>query len=162
SLVERGIDLGFGIDEDTAVLARAGGALEVLGSGGVMVVDASRASLRDGPAGATLTGLVLAYLEHGDRYDVATRSCRVYPGKPRIAPGAEAFADRKVVADLAQPGAVRQALTRGLVDNTAGAQVGLLLDFAGDRGRGYRFTFSETGSTRGYFGHVEGNASYAA
>ncbi|WP_406696800.1 cyanophycinase [Singulisphaera sp. Ch08] len=162
ALVERRIDLGFGIDEDTAVLVREGGTLEILGTGGVTIVDATRASLRDGSFGVTLSGLVLDYLEHGDRYNVATRSCLIHPDKPRIAAGGESFGDRRIVADLGQAGALRQAITRGLVDNTAASQVGLLLDFAGDHGRGYRFTFSETSQTRGYFGQVDGNNSYAA
>jgi len=68
---------GVGIDEDTAIVYYGDGKLEVIGSGQVFVIDASKAQSR-GLEQATegtvsLTGVVLHVLAPGDRFDVAAR-----------------------------------------------------------------------------------------
>lgn len=68
--------LGVGIDEDTAIVVR-GGRFEVLGSGQVFVLDASRLSPggrpRAGGSPFTLTDVVMHMLVEGDRFDIAAR-----------------------------------------------------------------------------------------
>ena len=68
--------LGVGIDEDTAIVVRRG-KFEVLGSGQVFVLDASRLAAgrasRSGPSPFTLTDVVMHMLVEGDRFDVAAR-----------------------------------------------------------------------------------------
>ncbi|MBB6425373.1 cyanophycinase [Sphingopyxis sp. JAI128] len=69
--------LGIGIDEDTALRIEAGTA-RVIGSGGVTIVDASRA-IHSNAAGATpaatvsLHGATLHALGEGDRFDLTAR-----------------------------------------------------------------------------------------
>jgi cyanophycinase len=70
--------LGVGIDEDTAILYRGSGRIEVIGSGRVFVLDAEGAVVRgllERPHSEpfTLSGVVLHVLTHGDRFDVASR-----------------------------------------------------------------------------------------
>ena len=68
--------LGVGIDEDTAIVYYGRGDLEVIGSGQVFVVDASRARFqgREAEAGPlSLDGVTLHVLNPGDRFDVPGR-----------------------------------------------------------------------------------------
>ena len=69
--------LGLGIDEDTAALITDGRRLEVLGSGGVFLIDASRAlsDAHEARPGAALlvSGAVVHALPSGAKFDLATR-----------------------------------------------------------------------------------------
>ena len=70
--------VGVGIDEDTAIVYYGNGQLEVIGSGQVFIVDASKATAhglaekaQDAPF--SLTGVTLHVLTEGDRFDVSRR-----------------------------------------------------------------------------------------
>ncbi len=70
--------LGVGIDEDTAIIYRTDDILEVIGSGQVMIVDASRLTHSSiDSAGKTrpltLAGVRLHVVTDGDRFDVNAR-----------------------------------------------------------------------------------------
>jgi cyanophycinase len=70
--------LGVGVDEDTAALIDADGVMTVLGSGAVMVVDASGLRFTDSHAvtrgqPVTMLGLKVDFLTSGCRYDVERR-----------------------------------------------------------------------------------------
>jgi len=72
--------LGVGIDEDTAIVYYGNGALEVIGSGQVFVVDGSEARSRDheaDPGPLSLAGVVLHVLNPGDRFDVPARKVKL-------------------------------------------------------------------------------------
>jgi cyanophycinase len=70
--------LGLGIDEDTAAIFEAGGVLNVLGAGGVTVIDASGLRYTDSYAvqrgqPLAMLGLKLDFLTSGCRYDLRSR-----------------------------------------------------------------------------------------
>jgi cyanophycinase len=70
--------LGLGIDEDTAAIIEAGGVMDVLGAGGVTVVDASGLRYTDSYAvqrgqPVAMLGLKLDLLTSGCRYDLRGR-----------------------------------------------------------------------------------------
>lgn len=95
--------LGLGVEEHTAVVVR-GDEVEVVGHRGVLVVDQS-AARRDPALGAVfnLRGVRLWLLDHGDRFNLATRkltpsaaraaAARIELGSPAYAgrPGVEAW-----------------------------------------------------------------------
>jgi len=90
--------LGMGIDEDTAALVTDGHWLEVLGSGGVYIVDASRAisdahEVRKGAA-LLVSGAVVHALPSGARFDLATRKLLGFVQQRRDAAVAGAHQDR--------------------------------------------------------------------
>jgi cyanophycinase len=72
--------LAVGIDEDTAVVIEAGRSLEVLGTGAVMVVDATQA-VRPGLAAGDLPAML------GVRVDVLTAGCTYDLRERRARPG---------------------------------------------------------------------------
>jgi cyanophycinase len=70
--------LGVGVDEDTAALIHADGTLSVLGSGAVVVVDASGMRFTDSHAvhrgqPIAMLGLKIDFLTTGCRYDLKRR-----------------------------------------------------------------------------------------
>lgn len=160
-LVERKMALGFGIDEDTAMHVLPDGTVEVLGRGGLTVVDAAEADGADGPLGFHASGLTLHYLERGDRFDPASRVATVDPRKAPLVEEEDEGDELGVIADLTQQNAVRRALTAGLVECTSERRSGLFLRYNGTHGHGYRFTFAKTPATRGHYGRPDGLGSYA-
>src|SRR5262249_10635297 len=89
TLMQTETPLGFGIEEHTAMPLGPDGIVEVVGASGLTVVDASRATLSDGPLGVNISGVRLCYLEGGDAFDTKTGRCRIHPDKPLIARGDE-------------------------------------------------------------------------
>jgi cyanophycinase len=161
-LIERHIPSGFGIDEDTAIDVSGDGSFEVLGRGGVTVVDAARAEASDTPLGYTARGLRLSYLERGDRYDPRTRSFTIHPSKRAIEIKEQAEHDEiGLISDLGREKAVKRALTEGLVMSTLDRRAGLFVRYAGKQGHGYRFLFRKTEATQGLHGLVDGDDRFA-
>jgi cyanophycinase len=161
-LVEKKVPLGFGVDENTAMWVKPEGEIEVLGEGAVTIMDASKASLRDGPLGVSISNIRLNLLMHGDKFRWKTGTYTFHPSKERIAEGEEFENGNRIITDLSQTDAFNRAITYGLVDNTEKRQIGLLLRYNGHAGYGYRFTFSETNNeTEGYYGNVSGVDAYA-
>ncbi|MFO1075604.1 MAG: cyanophycinase [Geminicoccaceae bacterium] len=81
ALLATGRPLGFGIDENTAMIV-AEGRLRVVGETGLILVDAGRAT------GARLRTNIdrirLSYLDHGDSLDLATLAVTPGPAKRRV------------------------------------------------------------------------------
>ena len=74
-MLAKGYRLGLGVDENSAAIIR-GGEIEVIGAKGALLVDLSSAT-SDAAIGAfNLSNARLFYLDHGDRYVVATRQAQ--------------------------------------------------------------------------------------
>ncbi|HUF49362.1 MAG TPA: cyanophycinase [Longimicrobiales bacterium] len=74
-------DLGFGIDENTALVTE-GTTVWPVGASGVVVLDARDAHKQ----GSTLSNLRVHLMGSGDRYDVATRTLAIDPAKTALPP----------------------------------------------------------------------------
>lgn len=74
AVIDHPKELGIGIDEKTAIVVR-GTNFEVVGSSGVLVIDASRAKADPGEKGSPLPfqGVVLHHLVPGQAFDLKTR-----------------------------------------------------------------------------------------
>lgn len=160
-LIETRTPYGFGIEENTAMLVRPDGKINVLGFSGVTLMDASNATLKDAALGVTINNIDLTYLQTGDSYDPASRTVTINPAKSLIAPGDEYGNGNRLVTDLSQPNAITQLITYGLVDNTATQAKGLFLRYNGNYSYGYQLTFSKTPETQGFYGSVSGVDGYA-
>ena len=161
-LIERHLPAGFGIDEDTAIDVSGDGGFEVLGRGGVTVVDVSHAEASDTPLGYSARGLMLSYLERGDRYDPRSGSYTVHPSKRPVEAREQAERDEiGLISDLGREGAVKRALTEGLVMSTLESRAGLFVRYTGKQGHGYRFLFQKTNDTRGLHGVRDGEDRFA-
>jgi len=151
--------LGFGIDEDTALVVHLGdGRAQVVGNGYLTVLDA-RAARRLPGRRIAIEGLTLGLAAAGDRIDLAQGAItpaavrkptqgREYAEHPLPGGGGMAYGDQSLAVVVGE----------GLLDNAAATAIERH-SFAGSAGVTYRFT--ETAVSRGWWGRdARGRARY--
>jgi cyanophycinase len=145
----RQFSLGIGIDEDTAAIYHAG-IIEVLGSSGVLVIDVTAAKAAGDLTWSTAEGLrtkgiILHYLEEGDRYDIATKTPLPFPERKMIVEGKQENTDYPLETNLFGRDTFRAMMVDGMAENqkceTAG--IAFTLDDTG-RGKGSQWTLRKT------------------
>jgi cyanophycinase len=160
-LVERGLTLGIGVGEDTAAILR-GEELEVVGAGGVLLVELDEAERVRGRQPFALRNARLALLGSGDRANLRTRT--VTPAAHKLAgqliePAAAGFrpyyADVPFYLDVLGTHTVREAMTR-LLESPAPEARGLAFDAGAPAddplaALGFEFRFHKVPATRGWY-----------
>lgn len=164
-----GMTLGVGVEEDSAAILR-GDVIEVLGSGGALLVDLVDAAT-DAKLGAfNVSNARLTYMGHGDRYDLRTRTLTPAHAKldgQFIDPRAAAFKpynqDAPFTLDVLAAGVVLQSMIR-IVDGQATESRGLAFDASPDapapRDLGFEFRFSRRADTLGWYDPVASADAY--
>ena len=125
-----GCRFGLGVDENAAVVIK-GAQLDVIGGSGAVLLDLADSAHDAALPAFNLRGARLAYLDHGDRHDLATgqttpaarklREPRIDPAAPGFEPGLQS--DRYFL-DFLGDGCVLEALTQ-LLDGPAAEVRGL-------------------------------------
>jgi len=125
-----GCRFGLGVDENAAVVIK-GTRLEVIGGSGAVLVDLGEATRDVELPAFNLRGARLAYLDQGDRHDLASGETLPAAHKlrePRIEPAAPGFLPRqrpeRYFLDILGDGCIRQALAQ-LLDGPAAEVRGL-------------------------------------
>jgi cyanophycinase len=126
----RGLKLGLGVEEDSAVVIR-GAEVEVIGARGALLVDLGEARSNEGLGAFNLRNVRLSYLDHGDRHDLATGlstpSAQKLAG-PKVDPRAADFKPRfqaePFFIDMLADNAIVRAMTQ-LIDSPHGELRGL-------------------------------------
>jgi cyanophycinase len=163
------VTLGVGVDENTAVLVDAKKQMEVLGASGVIVIDTSKATTDAASKDFNMKSARIAYLERGDKFDLATKALTVSPFKAagsvldhRDAKFKPEFDEPRWYADVLGKNILIEVLTN-LVDNTQKQVVGLALPTPTHRNRklGFEFTFRKGDDTRGFLRIEKGRAHYS-
>lgn len=165
----RGHEIGIGVEEDTAAVVR-GSSIEVIGPGGVVFVDLSRATTDPRRGAFNIADARLTYLADGDRFDARTRALSPAPAKlqgQRLEPAAPGFRpyyeDTPFLLDVLGEGAVLKAMTY-MVDGPSSVVHGLAFDAgpaaAPPRDLGFEFRFSRTEETVGWFASVNDTENY--
>ena len=162
----RQFDLGMGIDEDTAAVCQ-GDTVEVLGSSGILVVDVAAAKAAgdftwSNDGGFKAKGIILHYLEEGDRYDIASRAPLPRPERKPVEKGKEANLDYPLETNIFAPDAFRNMLVDGLAENQKGETSGIAftLDSAG-RGIGSQWTLRKTERFAGLYASIQDVDTYS-
>ena len=162
-----GMAHGIGIGTDTSAVIE-GSDLEVVGDGGVLLVDLSASRAGSGsPDGFRLAGARLSYLEHGDRLDMST--LEVTPTAEKldgfeIEFGGEsdqpAEQDPPVAVDFFARGQLLR-LMREAVDGARGEAFGYAFpEGAGAEDRGFRLRFHSMPGTMGWLSVESGMERY--
>ena len=161
----RQFSLGIGIDEDTAAVCRDG-KIEVLGSSGILVIDVAAAKAAGDftwstDSGFKAKGIILHYLEEGDRFDLATRVPLPLAQRQPIVKGKEANVDYPLETSLFAPDAFRNMLVDGMAENQKDETAGMAftLDSAG-RGTGSQWTLRKTGRFAGLYASIKDVDTY--
>jgi cyanophycinase len=159
-LVERGLTLGLGVSEDTAAILQ-GEELEVIGSGGVLLVELDEADRARDRQPFLLRNARLALLGAGDRVNLRTRTITPAAHKRAgqfIDPAAAGFkpyySGVPFYLDVLGTNTVREAMTR-LLESPAKEARGLAFDPAAPvddplAALGFEFRFHKVPGTRGW------------
>lgn len=152
--------LGFGVDENTAFVVDADGRATVAGTGYVTLVDARRAVRTETEQAIFVEGLSISLLSQGDVIDVRSLTITPAPYKSTTIGSEYSQVPRAQSAGVSSPlETMASIIGQGLVD-TSGvvntSRVGLAED-----GRGVRYTFRQTETSRGYWGRApDGGGRY--
>jgi len=161
-----GFRLGLGVDEDTAAVVK-GRRIEIVGTGGAMLVDLSEAARDASLPAFNLQGARLSYLGPGDRHDLA--SGQTYPAARRLAdplqpPPALPQALGACLPDMLSDSALRRAMV-ALLEQPLAEVRGLAHrlghnadDPAPDLG--FEFRLYRAAGLRGWRGGINGENDY--
>jgi cyanophycinase len=162
----RQFNIGIGIDEDTAAVCQ-GDTVEALGSSGILVVDVAAAKTAGNFTWSTdngfkAKGIVLHYLEEGDRFDLASRTPLPLEARKPVVKGKEANVDYPLETNLFAPDAFRNMLVDGMAENQKNETSGISfsLDSEG-RGTGSQWTLSKTERFAGLYASIKNKETYS-
>lgn len=152
--------IGFGIDEDTALIMRSDDQLEVRGSGYVTIVDARASVLRRDNGQIELSGVIIHLLSTGDTIDGAT--LQISPSAWKSPTIGNEYYDVSPASGtgIAFPlQSLASILSRELLDNKRNGTIERMS--FDNTGNGIVYRFTQTPQSMGYWGRDEnGNASY--
>jgi cyanophycinase len=146
----------FGIDENTAlVFHNTSNLLEVIGAGGITVVDLSK-SLKDTAAKrSTFKDVLISYIVKGDNLNLLTDKFTINDNK-ELTNGYE-YGDYDVPVNsgvFTSHSPIKNFISYDLVDNTANSIKSYSFD---EKGRGFEIIFRKTSDTTGYWQYSDGN-----
>lgn len=153
ALVHEKVNYGFGIDENSAMVV-TGNDIQVIGESGMILVDASKAKL---DKKGVYTGLVVSYIEKGDKYNYVTKEFTLDESKALIPKGKEYYEGNELNTNIFGLDAAKNALLDDLADNTADKAQGMafVLGDKKDKGTGVSVVFSKNKDTKGYYDATE-------
>jgi cyanophycinase len=165
----RGLEIGIGVEENSAAILR-GQEIEIVGEGGALFVDL-RDATADAKRGAfNLSGVRLTFLGDGDRLDLRTRALTPAAAKlagTRIDPHAAGFApsleDPPFLLDVLGEGAVLRAMSYVLDGPTAeirGFAYDARPEASAPRDLGFEFRFYRGPDTAGWYADIQDDDAY--
>ncbi|HSN51149.1 MAG TPA: cyanophycinase [Woeseiaceae bacterium] len=166
-LLEPARRLGFGIDENTALVYRStSNSIAVIGTGSVTFLDARGASWRSLPGGIFVSNLRVSVLSPGDTMNLSDGSFtpaphlrrtagNEYHKRPAISGGGITLAYNGLAdligAELLDNSGANQLERYGFI--VKGGQLGAGAEESGPNGAGARFRFTQTAESEGYWGY---------
>lgn len=146
----------YGIDENTAmVVNNKEKTVEVLGKGGVTVVDVSKAVKNNDSFRLDIKNIFVSYIVKGDLLHLDSREFQM--GKPVIPKGKEYwnYIPSAVTGVLSAHGTLKDFISHNLIDNHSTEKV---VSYCFDsKGKGSELLFRKTENTRGYWNYKEDN-----
>jgi len=137
----------YGVEENTAMIYDAAtNQVSVAGTGGVVVLDVSKAAKDKG-----YTGLKVSYLEGFDLYDLGTNKAIMDPDKYTTIGYEYMFTEETLWGGPVSPNQrFRDFIAFELIDNEAKKEISTYL--MDEQQTGYEFIFSKAADTEGYWG----------
>jgi cyanophycinase len=165
AMLASGDALGLGVDEDTALVVRAGTA-EVVGRSGVVLLDLRKAKVQSVQP-VTLRDARISVLANGDRVELATGSVTVAPERAKAikldhtAPDfAAEHSEPRFFWDMLGYRALTD-LMFNLIESSQTSARGVALTAPGDEpSRGFEFRFRKEAGTVGYLFTGNGSEDY--
>lgn len=157
ALIHTEVTMGYGVDENTAIVVKEDN-IDVVGESGVMIIDTSNAKHKNYGPYLSARDIKIHYLESGDKYNLKTGNFTINETK-KTTLGYEYYSGNELNTDIFGSDSVISTITYDLVDNTETEAIGLAF---GMDGTGVKLTFSQRDDTEGYWGKIEGKETYAA
>lgn len=153
AMLKKGYQIGLGVDENTAMVIDSRREVEIVGYTGALLIDLSRATTDEAAAEFNVKNVVISYLDHGDKYNLATRRYTPAPDKAagKLDPN-RPFSKMPVFSgDILGSNAVVQLMEK-LIDNSQEEALGLALSAPGEASPdlGFEFKFTKTADSVGY------------
>jgi len=144
--------LSFGVDENTGlVFYNETKLIEVVGTGGITIVDLSKAIKNPNSQIADIKDIMISFIESGDSFNVTTKKFKINPDK--LTTRGYEYMDVKdpMVTGLFSPNALtKKFVTYGLVDNIGADEI---KSFCYDQnGDGVALIFRKVPESQGYWG----------
>ncbi|MGA9289042.1 MAG: cyanophycinase [Anaerobacillus sp.] len=158
---DAGNEMGYGIDENSAMVVHNNDkSIEVIGESGLVIVDLSEAKkTKEFPA--ALKDVNVSYIEKGDRYFWKSKSYEITEDKPEIEE--PYYPESSTNTGIFAEDMLKKVLTYDLVDSDSDEAVGLAYELTSEKkGEGFKLVFSKSAQTKGYWGKIDGEESYAA
>jgi cyanophycinase len=154
--------LGFGIDEDTALVYKDK-TVTVVGSSGIIIIDAANAEVTETNSGPRIKNIILHYLENGDSFNIETGNFTINPVRKKIEKGKEYYGNNTLDTNVLGKDAVKELITTGLIDCKQQKAEGLAFTLLPDgTGTGMHMTFSKTDNTAGYYAEINEIETFSA
>ena len=162
ALFDQKINIGYGIDENTALVYK-NKEVEVIGASGVIVVDISKAAKDPKNKNFSAAGIKLHYLESGDMFNTVTTQATVNKDKPTTS-GIEYYTGNSLTTNILGIDTIKKVIADDLIDNTAKQAVGISFDMENGSSiaNGTKFIFRKGEGTEGFWGKLNGIGSYSA
>ena len=157
---DSGVPLGFGIDENTALLVSSGGPIRVAGMGAVTIIKPTVRG-EDGPLGYKISNVTLSMLSDGDSFDPTTGEVTIAREKPPIVAEKIEYDGNFLLNDIGVGGAVTFAFVSGLAENSRAVQEAIAVKYHGETTHGYRFVFRKQPTTRAFGGVMNDQWTYS-
>lgn len=145
-------NMAFGVDENTALIySAADRTIQVAGTGGITIIDASQASMEMKDNLPVITNLSISYLEQGDTFLAVSKTIIPEEGKKATVGHEATNRKNQFLGGILSPssGSFQDIITYNLIDN-AGSESISNLSFTGD-GAGFLLTFSKKPESQGYY-----------
>ncbi len=150
--------MGFGIDEDTAMIYYGStNTIEVIGKGGVTIVDISKAVKDDRSKQLSMKNVILNFIEPGDKFNAETKDYTISDTKDLTNGYEYYYVPGPIISTGVFSGynQVKEFIMYNLVDNEAVAEIkSYCYD---ENGIGAELLFKKTAETKGYWGYRNGN-----
>jgi cyanophycinase len=157
---DSGVPLGFGIDENTALLVSSKGPIQVAGMGAVTIVKPTTRG-EDGPLGYKISDVTLSMLSDGDSFDPATGEFTIAVEKPPIVAEKLEYDGNFLLNDIGGGGAITFAFVSGLAENSRAVQEAISVKYHGDTMHGYRFVLRKRPTTKSFGGVMNDQWTYS-
>ncbi|WP_027308143.1 cyanophycinase [Caloramator sp. ALD01] len=149
-------NLGFGIDENTALIYYSGkNEIEAVGRGGIVILDVENAYKEDNGA---IKNVDISYIEKGDKYNINNRKFMINTLKETTR-GYEYYEIEGPIINsgiLSPNASLRNLLSFDLMDNYCVDEVkSYSFDTNGD---GFELIFKKGEKSQGYWAYLDGNS----
>ncbi|MEN3043203.1 MAG: cyanophycinase [Fervidobacterium sp.] len=157
AMADQNIQKGFGIDEDTALIVKGMDEIEVIGRGGVFMLDISNAKIAKIANTWSFEGVRVSYFEKGDKYTISTGRYASIPNRKLIKNNEYYDSQWYSVTNFME---IKNIITYDVVDNTRPEVSILAIEDVTKPDTAFVLRFYKDKNTRGYWGKINEVETY--